>query len=446
MIKRIFRSIFGGKSEPVAGKIDAVALLSNEEPKDELVKAPTLPVEKGFTFAPDLRAETLEQLWSGKAIAGQAGDARSKIVAEIETEEAYHSKVDAQIDLDQSLKDYDDRKGHVVVPSSGFEYHGDRENVIFPHKRGKAHKDGHIYSLETTKGLIHLDGKSRHYNYLPFKTPVIAGTDFSEHTKVLESGEFRISQDGKVELPSASSLEGARAIESQRRLAQLAQDELQWAKKVSYEADHRVDGFGQDFDPRDGHTVASEIDEYWFLRECSLPHMQHQTYSVESGPEGTRLFEDSYDKQPELMLDMRHEDAVTKLQAAASDDRSLHLSWDRNAGTVKAELRAAADWREPVKESETRTEAPRSLPSNNSYSYRKGPRAEKERDPLPRDFTASGRIRSHGGGYHQMVKATGSFPNDQTYPERFTDPESGKSYQKTSYRKLDGSHLYVERR
>lgn len=458
MIKRIFRSLFGRPSEVKPAQARMEGKTSDVEPKDELIKTPTLPVEQGFTFttamgrrydpkSPQLKAETLEHLWSGKDISGQAYDARNTIVGDIRMGEARQVKIDEHIALDQSKGDYDDRKGHVVIPSSQFEYHGNRSEIVFPGKGGEANKNGNIFVLETSEGLIHFDNESRDYNFRPHQTPVTTGTDFSAHSKILEAGEFQIASDGAVTLPSASTLEEAKAVESQRSLAQMAESELEWAQRVSSEADYRVDGFENDHDPRKGYTVASELDEYWFLRKSSLPHMKHQKYSVESGPGGTRLYEDSYDKQPELMLKMTHEGSVTKLQAAIDGDRSLHLVWDKEAGTLKAELRASEDWVEPKPEPEQAAEVSNAYSRNYSLSRSdQWSSPKRERETLPSDFSSSGRIRSHGGGHHMMVKATGRFPNDQKFPKKFTDEKTGKTYRQSTYRVLDGSRMYIEER
>ena len=277
------------------------------------------------------------------------------------------------------------------------------------------------------------------YNSEALQVKAFFGTDYSAHTKLLQSGEFEISEDGRVKLPSDSHLNEADALVEQRTLALQAQKALDWAKTVSSEVDYRLDGSEYDQDPRPGHTVASGVDEYWFIRKAELPYLQHQTYSVQSGPGGTRLFEDSYGKRPELFLAVHEEEQLKTLQMASDKggNQSLHLVWNKETTSIKAEIRQDESYAE--KEVKSRTKA--------SYDSHDLPYpAREERDTFRQDFLVSDRIRSHGGGHHLTVKASGRFPNDQSYPSSFQDQKTGKTYSKTTYRKLDGTYLYVENR
>ena len=65
-------------------------------------------------------------------------------------------------------------------------------------------------------------------------------------------------------------------------------------------------------------------------------------------------------------------------------------------------------------------------------------------ETLPHGFSSSGRIRSHGGGYHVMVKSPNGHSRESHFPQRFTDEKTGKTYLHTIYTKLDGSRLYTE--
>ena len=398
MIIGILNSFFGGRPAATSGEAAPLKQELNSDAKDELVQEPRLSAEDGFTYtremgrrfnpsSPELKAESLEHLWAGNSLQNNVRSDLDRLQTKI-----------------------------------------------------RSQKEESLTSLETSRGIIRLDSETQDYRYFPTSRPVVTGTDYSSHTIILRSGEFEISEQGALKLPSASS----DANPDERNFGLQVQKALDWANAVRSEADYRVDGFESDHDPRPGHTVASKLDEYWFLKKADLPHLEHQTYSLQSGPDGTRLFEDSYGKKPKLLLAVTEDEKVMSLQMSTDElgKHSLHLLWKKDTASILAEIRQEQGYL-PAESAGQYAEKKGRTPAN-FYSHDQVPTAWESRDGLANDFSKSDRLRSHGGGHHVLVTASGPFPNDQTYPEKFQDQESGKSYHKTSYKKHDGSYLYVE--
>ena len=254
----------------------------------------------------------------------------------------------------------------------------------------------------------------------------------------MSKGEFAVSKDGVVSVPSASSLEEAEQIEQQREVAVRSQTAINWMEAVRKSVDYRVDQYEFDHDPRAGHTVAGGIDDYWFLKETGLPSMQHQTYSVEQTPTSLRVYEDSYGKTPELVGSLMERDGKMHMQFAIDEgDHSLHAVWDKPNDTISSEIRQHKDYQAPTPRAE-------STASYAALDSRVPRETRSSTETLPHGFSSSGRIRSHGGGYHVMVKSPNGHSRESHFPQRFTDEKTGKTYLHTIYTKLDGSRLYTE--
>ncbi|MCA9780774.1 MAG: hypothetical protein KC800_28835 [Candidatus Eremiobacteraeota bacterium] len=351
MIKSLFQRIFGAPIAPASNaqpKDEAVAA----EPKDELVQV-ELPVEPGFFYTrdhnrrtnpsrPTLVANSLEHLWSGNALAGELSEQFSQVRSKMLNETIRDSEIQSLIQKDQTKHDYDTRPGHVVIPEKEFEYHGSLETVRYPKTPGRTERAGETFTLETEKGNLRVERDKDTRFYLPNTTPEIPGTSFDRHTAVKSAGEFAVSEEGAVSIPSASTLEEAERVEAQRGLAMKAQTALHWMEAVKKSVDYRIDQFQFDHDPRVGHTVASGIDDYWFFQETGLPSMQHQTYSVEQTPTSLRVYEDSYGKIPELVARVQEQEGKMQMQFAVDrGESSLHLMWDKGKGEIFTEIRGA---------------------------------------------------------------------------------------------------------
>ena len=347
MIRTIFQRIFGAPSaRPPA---DSGEQENVDQPKDELVQD-KLPVEPGFFYTrehnrrvnpktPTLVAESLEHLWSGNALGDELGKQLRQVQSKMLSENIRDGEIERLIEKDQSASDFDTRPGHVVIPDRKFEYHGSLETVRYPETAGPVERDGETFSLTTEAGYLKVDRNSEQHRYLPNQTPTIGGTNFEQHTTT-NKGEFAVSKDGIVSLPSASSLEEAEQIEQQRDVAVKTQTAINWVEAVRKSVDYRVDQYEFDHDPRLGHTVASGIDDYWFFKETGLPSMRHQTYSVEQTPTSLRVYEDSYGKNPELVAKVSEREGKMHMQFALGEaDHSLHAVWDKQNDTINSEIR-----------------------------------------------------------------------------------------------------------
>ena len=455
LIGRIFNRIFGRQEAPQrTTETEQSAPQPAAEPQD--TREPELPVEPGlhyvavgdgpFSKSLQLKATTLEHLWSGEASRDEVQNAFERISWKVLREKNRDNEIQELIAEDQSPSDFDGREGHVVIPDKNFEYHGDLESVKYPPSGGKPTREGNIFTDSTKAGLAKYDSESKKFHFLPNQTKQIEGTTFGDHSRTIQSSDFRITEEGAVILPTATNLEDAKKLVEKRELAEKAQWLLDYAEKVRETVDYRIDNRDGDHDSRPGHALADKIDEYWFLRDNSLPHMKHQTYSVEQGPNSVRLYEDSYNKKPELILKAVSNGPVTDIEFAQNDGHeSLHVRWDKSTGTVSAEHRQSEAYQPP---------APKPQPvsyGSSERSYYQPPRPpERPRDLLPQGFTSSDRMRSHGGGHHVMVKSETGNPHDYNYPESFRDPSTGKTYRKTTYvRGSSGGGLermYVEDR
>lgn len=457
LIGRIFNRIFG-RQEPPQRSVEPEKPVETEptpsEPKD--TREPELPVEPGLHYqasetglysknALHLKATNLESLWSGEANRDVVETAFQKINRKIAGEAIRDNRIQELIQKDQSPADFDGREGHVVLPDSDFEYHGDLKSVKFPPSHGLPKRDGDIYTYSSDAGQAKYDTQTKHLHFLPNQTKQVEGTDFSSHTRTLQSADFRISDEGQITLPGATNLEDAKKLVEKRELAKKAQVVLDKANRLRESVNKRVDNREIDHDSRPGYAVADKIDEYWFLKDTSLPHMKHQTYSVEMEPNSVRLYEDSYNKTPELVLKATSSGPVTDIEFTQNDgDESFHVSWDKSTGSVSAEHRQSEDYQPPAPKPE-----PAVWHSSPPRSYNDPWRpAQRPRDLLPEGFTAGNRIQSHGGGHHVMVKSRNGNPHDYGYPETFRDPSTGKTYRKTTY--VSGSasggleRMYVE--
>lgn len=448
MIRTIFQRIFGAPSARPAA--DNGEQENVDQPKDELVQD-KLPVEPGFFYTrehnrrtnpktPTLVAQSLEHLWSGKALADDLNKQLRQVRSKMLSEEIRDGEIERLVEQDQSAGDFDTRPGHVVIPDRSFEYHGSLETVRYPETAGRVERDGETFSLTTEAGYLKVERDSEQHRYLPNQTPVIETTNFEQHTTTINKGEFAVSKDGVVSLPSASSLEEAEQIEQQRHLAVQTQTAINWMEAARKSVDYRVDQFEFDHDPRVGHTVASGIDDYWFLKETGLPSTKHQTYSVEQSSTSLRVYEDSYSKNPELVAKINEREGRMHMQLFVDGgDHSLHAVWDKQNDTISSEIRQHKDYQPP---------APRMEPAATYGFVNSGaPREDRGRtETLPHGFSSSGRIRSHGGGHHVMVKGPAGHSRESHFPQRFTDEKSGKTYLRTTYTQLDGSRLYTESR
>lgn len=446
--KGLFRRIF--RPSPPASQI-ANPVETEKKASQEPVEEPVLPVEPGFHYSLNLdlydrpkvaklKADSLEHLWSAKASEENLQTDLREVKQKALLERIRDGEIERLIERDQTASDFDDREGHVVIPSSNFEYHGDLSAVRYPPTEGPTVRDGSNYTLNSEHGLLRYNSATQDTLYLPHQTKQVQGTSFDHHSNLLASAEFAISNDGDISIPSAKTLEDADEIAVERDLAQKAQDLLKYVDQVRGVSQKRLDQRSADHDERRGHVVSGGIGEYWFIRETALPHLEHQTYSVEMSPDHIRLYEDSYGKQPELVLSAKTEGTVTTVQHVRNQGNdSLHLVWNKSDGFVKAELRQDKNYKPPSPK-----QPPRVFSSERSYGYKAPSRSSRPKDALPYGFSSSNRIRSHGGGHHVMVKSGSGNPHDYNFPDKFTDPESGKSYFKTSYTVLDGSRLYKE--
>lgn len=456
MIQRLIRKLWGTQPKPVEQTPEKAEKPEKAHPQvqDEV----ELPVEPGYHYTrdlnhhgspkfPKLEATSLEHVWAADSFAEQMYKDLRRVESKVLNERIRDREIERFIEEDQTSADFDRREGHVVLPESNFEYHGDRASVRYPPSPGAGERDGSRYTLQSPQGLLQYDLETRDLSYFPStESQAEKSRDFSNHTTLLSSGTFRVGEGAEVEIPSAQSLEQAELIAEKRELALEVKDLLSRIEPLKELNRYRLDQGEQDHDPRPGRIVADKVEDYFYRKDAALTQDPQSTFSVESSNDHLKIYEDSSRRQaPRLLIESSTANGVVTAQKILGQgERSLHIEWNKSAGEVQAELRQDAGYKPPEPEKQ------RSFRGATTWTSSPSPRTESNpRDEgLPDGFSVSRRAVGHGDGRPlMMIKSPTGNPHDYNYPETFVDEKTGDRYGKTTYTRgeADGlARMYIK--